>query len=348
MFKVIPVLYQKKAEAENAEVNIAQLAYTYTKGAVQRKRSSLRMRWTFLAEAKLLKAQANWRIWRGPGRILPPSERPFDGIIDRLQCQQGSLVQEGDVLTTMSDNSVMWVYFAVPEARYLEYMADPNQQMEDLQIELVLASGNKFPHVGKFGARIEAGFNNQTGGIPFRADFPNPDRLLRHGQSGTVLIRKVLTGAASPSPNERRSRLLTGKRYTFTLSIKTMWLISTSEIVIQNESEERFCHQAGACRRRQDYCRRGATGSRRREGAIRGSLTRKLLHDDLPIEQRSRPGTGCGSDLKFRGLRWSWSERVVSTVANLPLLAPLRAACALSIASTTKRHEKPATAIAAT
>ena len=39
--------------------------------------------------------------------------------------------RKGDILTTLSDNSVMWVYFNVPEARYLEYMADLSQHKED-------------------------------------------------------------------------------------------------------------------------------------------------------------------------------------------------------------------------
>ncbi len=51
---------------------------------------------------------------------------PFDGIIDRLHHQLGSLIEEGEILTTLSDNSVMWVYFNVPEARYLEYRAGLN------------------------------------------------------------------------------------------------------------------------------------------------------------------------------------------------------------------------------
>ena len=113
---------------------------------------------------------------------------PFDGIVDRLHEQQGSLIKEGDILTTLSDNSVMWVYFNVPETRYLEYMAGLDQDKEDPKIELVLANGNKFQQTGKIGA-IEAQFNNETGNIPFRADFPNPDGLLRHGQTGTVLIQ---------------------------------------------------------------------------------------------------------------------------------------------------------------
>ncbi len=74
----------------------------------------------------------------------------------------------------------MWVYFNVPEARYFEYMANPNK--EELKIELMLANGRKFDQIGKIAA-IEADFNNQNGNIPFRADFPNPTSLLRYGQT---------------------------------------------------------------------------------------------------------------------------------------------------------------------
>ena len=45
---------------------------------------------------------------------------PFDGVVGRVPQKKGDLIAEGDVLTTLSDNSVMWVYFNVPEARYLE------------------------------------------------------------------------------------------------------------------------------------------------------------------------------------------------------------------------------------
>ena len=118
---------------------------------------------------------------------------PFDGIVDRLQQQVGSLVKEGDTLTTLSDNSVIWVYFNVPENRYLEYMAN-RKQHEENKIELMLANQTKFPQPGKIGA-IDAKFNNETGNIAFRADFPNPDGLLRHGQTGTIVIHRKLHDA---------------------------------------------------------------------------------------------------------------------------------------------------------
>ena len=76
-----------------------------------------------LFEAKLAKAKAKADLAEAELNFTKV-KAPFDGIVDRLNEQQGSLVKEGDILTTLSDNSVMWVYFNVPEARYLEYMAD--------------------------------------------------------------------------------------------------------------------------------------------------------------------------------------------------------------------------------
>jgi membrane fusion protein (multidrug efflux system) len=60
-----------------------------------------------------------------------------------------------------------------------------------LDIELKLANHEIFPYKGKIGA-IEADFNNVTGNIAFRADFPNPNNLLRNGQTGTILIHRTL------------------------------------------------------------------------------------------------------------------------------------------------------------
>src|SRR6202162_707184 len=47
-----------------------------------------------------------------------------------------------------------------------------------------------FLKIDKIGA-IEADFTNENGNILFRADFENPDRLLRNGQTGTLLISRV-------------------------------------------------------------------------------------------------------------------------------------------------------------
>jgi membrane fusion protein (multidrug efflux system) len=240
MFKIVPILYQAKYEAEKAEAKLAELEWKNTKwlfenkgGAVVSKNEVL------LYEAKLAKAQA--KVKQAEAELNFTSVRaPFDGIVDRLQEQLGSLIKEGDILTTLSDNSVMWVYFNVPEASYLEYMVGLKQGKEDHKIELVLANHDKFPHSGEIGA-IEAQFNNETGNIPFRADFPNPDRLLRHGQTGNVLIHRALNNAIVIP--QRATFEVLDKRYVYVVDKDDV--VHQRAIVVQNELEDIFTIKKG-------------------------------------------------------------------------------------------------------
>ena len=166
---------------------------------------------------------------------------PFDGAVDRLSHQQGSLVRKGETLTTLSDNSLMWVYFNVPEARYLEYnAANLAQQQDDLKIELVLANGDKFDQLGKLGA-IGADFNSATGNVSFRADFPNPNGLLRHGQTGTMLISRVQKDAIVIP--QRAAFEFLDKRYIYVVDKDDV--AHRREIVIQNELEDMFVVKTG-------------------------------------------------------------------------------------------------------
>src|SRR5579864_6388195 len=192
MFKIVPVLYKAKLDAELAEARLAELEYNNTERLFKEK-AVVSQNEVLLFKAKLDRAKAKADLAQAELNFTEV-RAPFDGIVDRLHEQLGSLIKEGDILTTLSDNSVMWVYFNVREAQYLEYMAGLKQDKEEQKIELVLANQDKFPHSGKIGA-IEAKFNNETGNIPFRADFPNPDGLLRHGQTGNVLIHRTLKNA---------------------------------------------------------------------------------------------------------------------------------------------------------
>src|SRR5271166_3906225 len=146
LFKIVPVLYKARLDAELAERDLAQLELNNTRRlAAKQGVSQNEVR---LFEAKLAKAQAKADLAEAELKFTQV-KAPFDGIIDRLKEQHGSLVKKEDILTTLSDNSVMWVYFNVPEARYLEYMAE--KQNEELKIELMLANGNKFDQIGKIG-----------------------------------------------------------------------------------------------------------------------------------------------------------------------------------------------------
>ncbi len=237
LFTVIPVMYQAKLDAELAEAKLAQLEYNYTKKLFEDKVVSQNE--VALLQAKLAKANAKAQL-AGAELGFTNVQAPFDGIVDRLHQQQGSLVEEGEILTTLSDNSLMWVYFNVPEARYLEYKVNQEHDKQEMQIELMLANGNKFEHLGKIGA-IEADFNNETGNIPFRADFPNPDRLLRHGQTGTVVLSRVQNDAIVIP--QRATFEVLQKRYVYIVDKDNV--AHQREIAIQNELEDLFVIKSG-------------------------------------------------------------------------------------------------------
>ena len=97
------------------------------------------------------------------------------------------------------------------------------------------------------------------GNIAFRADFPNPDRLLRHGQTGTVLISQVLNDAIVIP--QRATLEVLDKRYVYVVDKDDV--AHRREIVIQNEVEDQFVVRTGGWRGREDRYRGGQTGSRR-------------------------------------------------------------------------------------
>jgi membrane fusion protein (multidrug efflux system) len=250
LFKIVPTLYQAKLDAEAAEAQLAQIEFDNTKKLFDSHVVSDQE--VALAQAKLAKAQAQVQLARTE-LSFTEIKAPFDGIIDRLHEQQGSLIEEGDMLTSLSDNSVMWVYFNVPEARYLEYQAEMNQKddeqaypdrdnakNDDLSIELVLANGNTFDHAGEINA-IEADFNNETGNIAFRADFPNPDNLLRHGQTGNVLIHHVVHGAIVIP--QRATFEILDKRYVFLVGEDN--IVHQHEIKVRHEMEDIYVIEEG-------------------------------------------------------------------------------------------------------
>ncbi len=237
LFTVKPVLYQAKLDAENAEARVAQLQLKYAQQLSADKVVSVNE--VSLRQAEYDKAQAKADL-AAAELDFATVKAPFDGIVDRLLQQQGSLVQEGEVLTTLSDNSVMWVYFNMPEARYLEFMTELKQHRDELQIELELANGEKFPQIGKIGA-IEADFNNETGNIPFRADFPNPDRLLRHGQTGTILVSRVQHDAVVIP--QRAAFEVLNKLYVYVVDEHDV--AHQREIVVQDELDDIYIIKDG-------------------------------------------------------------------------------------------------------
>jgi len=184
LFQIRPNVYHAEVEKAQAEVDAQRIEVQNAR--LLSDKNIVSPNELSLAKARLNKARAELALAKTHLHFTRITA-PYDGFIDHLQLKLGSLVDEGALITTLSDNSQMWVYFNVPEATYLDYKA--NESIDHIcAVSLLMANNTIFPYAGNVKA-IEADFNNETGNIAFRATFPNPDNLLRNGQTGNVLMK---------------------------------------------------------------------------------------------------------------------------------------------------------------
>jgi membrane fusion protein (multidrug efflux system) len=236
MFQIMPMLYEAETRKAQAEADFALIEYKNTKRLADS--SIVAPNELALAKAKLDKALAELslaQVHLGFTKI----SAPFGGIMDRLQVRQGSLLDEGELLTTLSDNSTMWVYFNVPEYEYLEYKA--NEVKDSLmKVNLLMANNKLFSEAGYVRA-IEADFNNETGNIAFRATFPNPKGLLRHGETGNIqMIVPFKNALIIP---QKASFEILEKKYVFVVDKEN--IVHQREIVVAGELPDLYVIQAG-------------------------------------------------------------------------------------------------------
>ncbi len=191
MFKIMPNLYQAELLKEQAEASTMNIEYLNTKGLADQKIVSPNE--LALAKAKLDKANAEVKMAE-THLGFTDINAPFDGIMDHLAVRNGSLLDEGSLLTTLSDISKLWVYFNVPEAEYLDYKMHNSGDDRTKKVQLKMANAQIFNQTGVI-ETIEADFDNTAGNIEFRATFANPDKLLRHGETGTILMVKPYNNA---------------------------------------------------------------------------------------------------------------------------------------------------------
>lgn len=236
MFQVMPNLYEAELHKAEAEVRAQEIEVLNAK--VLTEKNVISKNELALAEAMLDKAKAEVemaKVHLGFTTI----RAPFSGIMDRLHVRQGSLVDEGELLTTLSDNSKMWVYFNVPEAEYLNYKTSTTAgQM--LKVNLLMANNQMFDQPGIV-ETIEGEFNNETGNIAFRATFPNPTGLLRHGETGNIEV-PVPYKDAIIIPQKASFEVL-DKKYVFVIDDQKR--VKTREIKIAAELSDLYIVSSG-------------------------------------------------------------------------------------------------------
>lgn len=190
LFQIMPKLYEAEMQKAKAEADFAEIEYKNTERLTDNKVVSANE--LAMAKAKLAKAKAELSLTKVHLQFTE-IRAPFDGIIDRFHVRLGSLIEEGDLITNLSDNSKMWVYYNVPEAEYLDYTAKTEGNVKP-KVSLLMANNKTFDYNGVV-ETIEGEFNNETGNIAFRATFPNPKGLLRHGETGNIQMEVALKNA---------------------------------------------------------------------------------------------------------------------------------------------------------
>jgi membrane fusion protein (multidrug efflux system) len=237
MFQVMPMLMQAEYDKAKAEFEISQIEYQQTEKLAKKKvvsQNELMMNKAKFGKKKALLDLAKAHL------DMTTITAPFDGLMDRFKVRLGSLVEEGELLTTLSDITQLWVYFNVSERDYLNYMNMKKITGEDGVVSLRMANGVEYEHLGKIDT-VEADFDNQTGTVAFRASFPNPNKLLRHGETGNVILSEKIAGALV-IPQKATYEVL-DKKFVYVVDPKGK--IEPREIVIDKELQHLFIIRSG-------------------------------------------------------------------------------------------------------
>ena len=226
LFRIMPRMAQAellKAQAETkaAEIELENTKLLSDKNVVSKNELAM-------AKAKLQQANAQTSVAKFH---LSNTEirAPFDGTIDRIPLKLGSLVDEGALLTSLSDNSQVFAYFNVSEPEYLNYQ-NTAKGKEQQEVSLLLANNQLLSSKGKVEV-IESEFDSETGNIAFRAKFPNPNQLLRNGETGKIQMVVPLKNALIIP--QKATYELHDKRFVFVIDSKN--IVRSREIGIGGE-----------------------------------------------------------------------------------------------------------------
>lgn len=118
---------------------------------------------------------------------------PVNGVASMIPYRVGTLVSSNIVepLVTVSDDARIYAYFSMAESDMLNLVSqygsvdDAIKEIPDVKFRM--NNGEMYPLPGNIDA-VSGTINSSTGAINFRAVFPNPQRLLRDGGTGTVII----------------------------------------------------------------------------------------------------------------------------------------------------------------
>lgn len=236
LFRIMPKMYEAELLKAQAETKAAEIELQNTKTLADKNvvsKNELAMAHAKLDQAKAEMAVAKLHL------SFTEIRAPFDGTIDRIPLKLGSFVDEGELMTSLSDNNQMFAYFNVSEPEYLNYESDTKGR-GDKRVSLLLANNQPLKYKGDV-ETIESEFDSETGNIAFRARFPNPDKLLKNGETGNVLMTVPLRNALIIP--QKATYEIQDKSYVFVVGKKGV--VKSRNIVISSEMPDLYVVASG-------------------------------------------------------------------------------------------------------
>ncbi|MDN3678233.1 efflux RND transporter periplasmic adaptor subunit [Flavobacterium paronense] len=236
LFRIMPKVYEAELLGAQAEEKAAEIEFQNAKSLADKNIVSKNEQ--AVALAKLQQARAEVSLAK-LHLSFTEIRAPFDGTIDRIPKKLGSLIDEGELLTTLSDNSQMFAYFNVTEPEYLDYETNVKNRADN-KVGLLLANGDTYKDKGNVEV-IESEFDNETGNIAFRARFPNTGKLLKHGETGKIVMEVPLHNVIIIP--QKATYEIQDKKYVFVVNKNNV--VSSKEITIKGEIPDLYMIESG-------------------------------------------------------------------------------------------------------
>lgn len=191
---------EANVESAKAGVATAQLTYDskkelFAKNVVSQYDLSTANNTLLTAKAQLAQADAQ-RVNAANNLSYTVVKAPANGVVGTLPYRVGALVSASipQPLTTVSDNSEMYVYFSMNENQLLNLTRRYGSITETLKsmpaVQLQLSDGSIYDQAGRVES-ISGVIDPSTGSVSLRAAFPNPNGLLHSGGTGNVILPSI-------------------------------------------------------------------------------------------------------------------------------------------------------------
>ncbi len=210
------------ADAKSAELEVKNAQILVDKNLISQTELEMRLSKLDAAKAKIEEAKSI-ESTAALNLSLTQIKAPFDGVINRIPNKVGSLIDEGTLLTTISNNIDVFAYFNVSEKEYLDITVLNNFDHKN-EVSLILANNSLYARKGVI-ETVEGEFNKATGNIAFRAKFENPNGILKHGSSGKIVLTKPIKKA-----------ILIPQKSTFEIQEKNYVFVVNDKNVVQMKS----------------------------------------------------------------------------------------------------------------